>query len=1211
MDIQTKIKFESPLPIAKLFEAMTLETDVRQRVLSLLNLFEHTAQYLALVGLARYRQLNLHDARVEKLRPRLVQTSIGTWVDLALALNVCLADDNPQFLTATPTRRYRDTPIGEATNLIKQMLGLHPIKKPSLINFMEAMVELRNKKRGHGLLTALEAAQIAKPLEVAVTQFLGELPTLYTPRLLYVDEIKVQNRQPIGFGTGLNSGLSLNPAQVTATADTVDRQVYLHLPEDDQLVPLYPYFSYSPHQQALYIYTELNNAGQLVLRCPYVPPGVDPAITITADKTTVIGTPEQPQPSPKSKTRPTKEAYSMQTWSDLITPHEDIRHGNFDEAVFAADLGDVASGKAPADYSDAFLFFKKTYLTAGLTGLLKNVHAKLSAGTGSAVVQVQTPFGGGKTHALVTIFHYLQHGADVKELLPSGVPVIEHPHIAAIAGNHADPVAGNTSEGVTRRTFWGEIAWQLGGRAAYEQLREHDEKQISPGKEKLRALLEPYQPFVLLFDEILEYINRAMDRRTELDVSLGTQTFSFFQELTEAVSTLPNGMLIVTLPSSKLEDFGEKQEEALARLGKIFGRLESIATPVQGEEIYAVIRRRLFEVETLKTTQMREVVTQYFSLYQQNKQDLPPKVRDANYRHKMELAYPFHPDLIDTLIEKWSTYPTFQRTRGVLRLLANIIEDLYRREAHLDMILPGDINLGKSEIRREFLKHIGGEYEGVITSDISGVDAKSQLMDKENRSWKHLAERVSNSIFFNSFSADNSEKGTTLPYIKLAVLRSDTIPSLVTDILQRLSNELWYLNSRGDAYYFSHIPNLNRMILDKKEMYNQSYEEELRHIIDKEVGRKFNAYLWPETGDAIPDNRALKLVILRPEDNGADIPAWVERKGNTFRVYKNTLFFATADTAAFARLREDVKTYLALKEIESSIQSDKASQLAPKRDEIQRRIRAIKRDFSYNVRRMYRTIHFGNRRQDLGEPVTGQEDLSTWYWRELTDGNVGAIVERLGYRIIVNKLLAGNDHVSTAIILDQFYKEPGLPVPSQPEVVARAIQLGIQEKALGLVEMRNDELQPTTLKFGDSVSLDEILFEQDIYLVSREKAEALKAEIPAPSPLPGFEATAPTPSTVEAQPTGTATTPPPAAATPDTPAVYHRVRLVIRDIPAGKVADVNRGVLLPLAGTVQNLQFSIELDVTSADGISHATLENKIKETIRQIGANIAEEQLE
>ena len=901
----------------------------------------------------------------------------------------------------------------------------------------------------------------------------------------------------------------------------------------------------------------------------------------------------------------------MRNWFDVIPPHEDIKKGDFDEAVFAADLGDVAARIGPDDYRDPYLFFKKTYLTVGLSSLLGRVHQKLTTGRGPSVVQIQTPFGGGKTHALVAIYHYLKHGERVRELLPPGLELLS-PQVVAVAGDHWNPIEGVTSDGLARRTFWGELAYRLGDRAGYEAFRANDEARISPGKDKLREFLATHQPFVLLFDEILEYLNRALDVRAGLEVSLGTQTYSFFQELTGAVASLPRGMLIVTLPSSYLEDFGEREEEALARLGKIFGRVESIETPVQGEEVYAVVRRRLFEVERLRRADMREIVHRYFQLYQQHRDDLPPKARDAGYREKMELAYPFHPDTIDILYEKWSTFPTFQRTRGVLRLLANVVEDLYQREVNIDLILPGDVNLNRPAIRQEFLKHIGSEYEGVIGSDVAGHEAKAKALDDANRPWKHLAQRVATAVFFHSFSADDAHRGINLPYVKLAVLRSDTIPALVTEVLQKLSNTLWYLNSRGDAHYFSRIPNLNRMILDKKELFNESYEPRMRELVEKELGAKFTPYLWPESGEGIPDNRSLKLVVLRPDDAGSQIPEWIERRGESFREYKNTLFFALADTAAFARLREAVKTCLALEEIKTEIDSGESPLLEAKRGEVQRRMHDIQRDFSFNVRRMYHTLRAGDRQVDLGQPVAGSETLGSWYWRELASVDVGAIVTNLGYRVLVNRLMVGSEQIATAVIRDQFYKSPDLPAPSEPEVVARAIQLGVKDSAFGLAEVRDGEIAPDTLRFREDISLPAVSFEEGVFLIAREQCEALRAQMAAAEEEAAAVAetegvlTDVTPAEGEgaAAPTGV-------VGVTATEGRFKHVRLVVAGIPASKIADVNRGILMPISRAIGDFDFTLEVDVTGAEGISRTTLENQIKETIRQIGAELVNETTE
>lgn len=914
----------------------------------------------------------------------------------------------------------------------------------------------------------------------------------------------------------------------------------------------------------------------------------------------------------------------MYNWYDVIQPHADIRKGSFDEAVFAADIGDVAGGKAPDDYNDPYLFYKKTYLTKGLSGLLHKAQDRLLRGSGASVVQIKTPFGGGKTHALVALYHYLKHGAQIRELLPAGLGLLQ-PQLSVINGEHFNPVEGRTSDGVTRYTFWGEIAYQIGGRAGYEQFRANDESRVSPGKEKLRDFLAAHQPVILLFDEILEYVNRALDVQVKVEtgVSLGTQTFSFFQELSDAVSALPNAMLVVTLPVSRLEDFGDKEELSLARMGKIFGRVESIETPVEGQEVYAVIRRRLFEVESLKQGPMQEIVHQYFQTYQANRDDLPAKARDMSYRDKMALAYPFHPDVIDILYEKWSTYPTFQRTRGVLRLLANVIEDLYQREVNIDLILPGDLNLEKPGIRQDFLKHIGSEYEGIIASDIAGHEAKAQAMDRESRTWKHLAQRIATAIFFHSFSADDSEKGINLPYIKLAVLRADTIPALVTEVLQKQANLFWYLNSRGDTYYFSKIPNLNRMILDKKELYYESYEEELRRVVEGETGSKFRTYVWPESADNIPDNRELKLLVLRPDDQGEQISAWIERKGLSFREYKNTLFFAVADAAAFMRLREEVKTYLALKEIENEVKADPKSPLAARRGEIQSRMHNIQREYSYNVRRMYHVVYAGTRRIDLGQPVSGSESLSSWYWRELTSSDVGAIVEHLHYRMIANRVVSGNAQVAAHLILDQFYKNPDFPAPASQEVVARALQLGIQDGAFGLGFGGDVGMTVERLRYHEPVPLGVIAFEPGIYVVSaaqcealreakRQKEEAARREGEAAQPGVGMGLREGAGEESGFAPGGTGA--PAAEPTPVTPGPvsYKQLRLVISDIPVSRIADVNRGIIMPLSAASDTpLMFTLTVEVRSEDGITPATLENKVKETIRQIGARVAEERVE
>jgi hypothetical protein len=1227
MPVEDNIRTQYPLLIAKRYEAVGLADDPELRVMGLLDLYEDILRYLALVGLAEHDLLGLKQKTVQETRAGLRQPSMGHWLKLFKAVYEAMHEVDSAFQVSPLNQVYREDAIEEAGQRLAIAIGIQPSKKVRLVHLLDYCVTFRNKKIGHGDMRPGEAREIQGPLEAALLQWLDGLDMLRDCRLIYIERVEWQDPHFLYIGRDLNIGTSIAQLNLKAKEGVTPRRVYLHPgPDKDRsLIPLYPFFDFDGDANLLYVYYELSNKNHPRLRCFSALSSEKNTLELDAEAELVLSgpgpanekrvekpEPKQPQPVTSSEE---KETYPvMKSWYDLIPPHEDIKKGDFDEAVFAADVSDVASGDAPEDYRDPYLFYTKTYLTAGLKNLLARVHNTLANGKGSSVVQIQTPFGGGKTHALVSIYHYLKNGSKIKELLPLGLELIT-PNLSVISGNHWDPVAGMSGEGITRRTFWGELAYQVGGQEGYELVRENDEARISPGKAKLRELLEPRQPFILLFDEILEYINRALDVRDyqtqeRTGVSLGTQTFSFFQELTETVATIPHGMLVVTLPSSYLEDFGEQQEESLARLGKIFGRIESIETPVQGEEVYAVIRRRLFDVEHLKKSDMRAVVHRYYQQYQQYRDDLPPKARDVSYRDRMEMAYPFHPDVIDILYEKWSTYPTFQRTRGVLRLLANVIEDLYQREVSLDMIHPGDLNMDKAGIRQEFLKHIGLEYEGVIGSDIAGHEAKAPSLDKANRPWNHLAQRISTAIFFHSFSADESEKGINLPYIKLSVMHAETMPAMITEVLNKLTGALWYLNTKADSYYFSRIPNLNRMILDKKELFNEAYEPELQRIISKEAGRQFRVYLWPESSQDIPDNRELKLVILHPQDSGNRIPEWIERRGNNFREYKNTLFFALADPGAFAKLREDVKTTMALEEIEKEIKGNPDSPLAAKRDEVERRQREISRDFSYNVRRMYHLIRFGEREVDLGTPVAGQESLDHWYWSTLTSSETGGIVNTMSSKFVVNKFMAENDQLATASLLEQFYKNPGLPVPSEQGVVARAIQLGVKEGAFGLVEAHNGEVDWDTLKFKDEITYDRVSFELGEIIISREVCEAHIVESP-PSPEGGNgggTTTGPIPTGGGGTITGNPPTPPPP---PPGEKVYRRLRLVVSEVPASRIGDVNRGILMPFSRAVGDFKFTIEIEVESEDGVSQSTLENQVKETIRQIGARIVEEEAE
>lgn len=904
----------------------------------------------------------------------------------------------------------------------------------------------------------------------------------------------------------------------------------------------------------------------------------------------------------------------MKNWFEIAVPHEDIRKGGFDEAVFAADLGDVAAGRAAPDYNDPFLFYRKTYPTEGLKKLLQEVHRKLTKGEGPGIVELQTPFGGGKTHSLVTVYHYLKSGSEIEDLLPEGVAVIDEPRMSVVVGTQLNPLKGRSSGGVTRSTLWGEIAWQLGGSEGFKQLEDNDRALVTPGKETLLALLEKRQPFVLLFDEILEYIVKARGVEVK-DGNLGAQTLSFFNELTDAVASLPQGLMIATLPNSELEDFGEVEELNLQKLEHVFRRRKTVATPVQGDEVYSIIRRRLFE-PVKDEGAVRSIAQAYVDTYQENKSELPPKTREVDFRDKIELAYPFHPDVIDILQEKWGTFSTFQRTRGVLRLLANVIEDLWQRRENIDLILPGDLNLNRPEIRREFLGHIGQEHESVIGSDVSGDDAKSRLMDRANHSWNRLAERISTTVFLHSFSAENMQIGAPLAYIKLGVLRPETVAPLITEILQKQRAELWYLNTRDDRYYFSSVPNLNRMVLDRKNaVQERAIREELEGRVKKELGSKFRCFLWPESSNSIADNTDLKLAVLSPGSppEVRALKQWLDKKGESFRTYKNSLFFAYPEESGYARIREDLRELLALREIEEEIQRGERSGLEEKAGEVRRKIKDIEERLPQRVRELYRVVLVPKaggelERIDLGQPTIGNENLDTWYRRELSESPHQKILSGVPSATMLKaKFLSSGESIALATVREQFFKDTALPVPADDTLIKEGVAAAVASGVLGIGRGSIDQIAPDSVRFEEQIAFSAIELDDTTFLLSADTAAALKAAV-EPTPPGGETGTSPENGGRPGTEGGGQTTIPGVVTgqeEPDERVPSLRVRAA--GIPVSKLADLHRGVLQPLTREGGGFSFTIELDVSPPEGISKKVVEQQVMETLRQIGATVTD----
>lgn len=878
---------------------------------------------------------------------------------------------------------------------------------------------------------------------------------------------------------------------------------------------------------------------------------------------------------------------AIKPWREVVTPHRDIREGRFDESTFAADLADVLADRGPIEYRDPQTFFRKTYPTEGIVHLLSAVLARLAGkGHGEPVIQIQTPFGGGKTHSLVALYHLLTSGADypdedlVKRVLKeAGVKTIPTAKVAVFVGTSADPLKGKTP--------WGAIAEQLG---KYELLKDHDEGRRTPGKDLLHKLFGS-EPMLLLMDEIAEYVAKCVDPQeiAKADATKSaahayqTQVLAFMQELTETVKVLPQGALVVTLPSSA--PYGEEGERALHELQRIFGRVEAVYEPVRGLEIYEVIRTRLFE-NVGDPPEARRVADSFWELYQRLGSEVPDSVRETSYRDKMRRAYPFHPELIDVLFERWSTIPGFQRTRGVLRLLAEIVSDLYRREHTAPLIQSAHVNLANPNVRRELVKHIGPEFDGVIAADIADTNAKAQRIDRQMGSEYArfaVASGLATSIFLYSFSGGERQGGVGLPHLRVSLLREGIPAPLVGDALHHLEEELWYLHVESGLYRFTSQPNLNRIIIEREEAITDEHiHQEIRDRLEGLAGRELKVYLFPRDPSDVPDTKELKLAVLASEQTTEGfIRELLEKSGATFRVYKNTLVLLAPDATALSELYRLVKRSLALR----SIRDDKSvmRRLSEEnRAALEAKLKDSEGRISFGLLSAYRRLmkagaqgieHF-----DLGLPTAGvKSTLAKRAYEHLKSQEI--LLDRISPRKLLEKVVSeGESEKSLTEIYEAFLRYPHLPMLEGKAVLERAVTQGVGEGEFAL-------------KIGERLYVREAVpsytFEEAVlqrYVAPLQPSEQ-KLQKPAvePEPTAPLEKARPSEDVV--------------------PALDMRIA-----VPWNKLSDFIRGVLSPLQQEGATIELEIHLQARSQSGIRKSTLEHTVKETLKQIGATIKEE---
>ena len=633
----------------------------------------------------------------------------------------------------------------------------------------------------------------------------------------------------------------------------------------------------------------------------------------------------------------------LKSWRDIIEPHPDVAQGRYKNAEFAADLAQVARGEGAYEYRDPVEFFSRTYVTEGMKGLLIQALRRVGGLDGEPVIQLKTAFGGGKTHSMLALYHLLRGRAalgrlpHIKALVDeSGIGNLPLCRVAVLVGTALEPAKSKRPvnlPGTTVNTLWGELAYQLavesGNPKLYDIIKESDKKGVSPGSVALKALFDACGPCVILIDELVAYAKKLW-KKDDLPAGTFDNLISFIQEITEAARASINSLVVASIPESNIE-IGEEEggHRALEAIEHTFGRMESIWKPVGANEGFEIVRRRLFL--SCKDEAGRDAVCQAFSqFYQDNSGDFPTNAKEVGYFERMRRCYPIHPEIFDRLYEDWATIERFQKTRGVLRLMAAVVHNLWINQDGGLLIMPGSMSFYLPAIRDELTRHVGDSWNPIVEREVDGDQSIPFQKDREVSRFGHYmaARRIARTIMLGSAPSTRSDKirGLEASRIRLGAIQPGENIATFNDALSTLQASLSYLysNPTGDRFWFDTRPTL-RKIADDRASQRSSDEVEVEierrlRLIRKE--RPFaRLHICPDTSMDVSDDQDVGLVILNTQqvfksvkDSDLAIRAAsdiLNTRGLSPRIYRNMLAFIAPDSNNAASLREAVKMYLA------------------------------------------------------------------------------------------------------------------------------------------------------------------------------------------------------------------------------------------------------------------------------------------------------------
>lgn len=778
-------------------------------------------------------------------------------------------------------------------------------------------------------------------------------------------------------------------------------------------------------------------------------------------------------------------AANLKPWREVVTPHADVASGRYQQAEFAADLWQVHLGEGSDEYRKPEEFFRRTFLTESLKRMLVGGVQRLSGKGGDPVVQLQTNFGGGKTHSMLALYH-LFSGAAPGDLsgvdavmAEAEVKTLPKARRVVLVGNKISP--GNPvkkPDGTVVRTLWGELAYQLGGKKAFARLAADDEKATSPG-DVLRELFVEYGPCLILIDEWVAYARQLHDQGDLAAGGFETQ-FTFAQALTESAKLAKNCLLVISLPASDtsgsphaevndVEVGGVRGREALDRLRNVVGRVESSWRPATAEEGFEIVRRRLFEpLAGQDAFKLRDVTARAFSdLYQSQAAEFPPETRGADYEKRIQAAYPIHPEVFDRLYTDWSTLVKFQRTRGVLRLMAAVIHCLWEKGDRNPLILPSLIPIDDARVQFELTRYLSDNWVPILEKDVDGPNSIPLRIDADlpNLGKLHATRRVARTIYMGSApTAAAAHRGLEDRRVKLGCVMPGESPAIFGDALRRLAAAATYLYQDGTRFWYATQATVTKLAEDradqlKREPDKVAKELEARVKEDlRKMGDFSRIHPMPPTGADVPDDLDTRLVVLGAEfpyskDPGnpaeAAANAILESRGNTPRLYRNTLVFLCADKVRLQDLEDAVRKYVAWSSI---VVEKEALNLDPhqvRQAETQRQAAdgAVTARIPEAFQWLLVPVQGKATDPVTLQPIrlTGTDALAVRATKKLRNDDL--LVTTLGATILRKHLddvlWRGGNHVAIRQLVDDFGRYIYLPRLAGPEVLVSAMRDGI------------------------------------------------------------------------------------------------------------------------------------------------------------------------